>query len=311
MRTPLLLTLSLVACGGTAPTDATVATTSAGAEAGPAEGQYSILLSRPSRVGETYREHIVHRRARGRRVTVNGAVAEETAEELELEMVSTVRVLAVASNGATTLLEHHVESCVLRDANGERAVVPPGGVLRVTRVAGIAGEGAIELVGEALGQETTELLDMVISTTYSPRGDDGIFGSATPRRVGESWAIDRAAAAQDLNKIPSIRVREDQLSGSTTLHAVEEIDGVPCLVIQAELTAANIDMPNAPEGTTLESAQIQARMGGAFPVDEHLGRLREVEELVMDVRMRIPRPEGGDAIMEVRSADLEIVEIAR
>lgn len=306
----LALTLGLVACGSSpAPVDSP-ASTRAGEEA-PPEGTYRVVLTRPARMGETYREHTVHRRAFGRRVSVNGAVIEETAEEVEVEILTAARVVEVTASGRATVIEHRIEGCVARDANGERAIVPAGSVVRVTRVPHGSQEGTIELVGGTLTEEDVDLLRTVFSTSYSPRGDDAIFGSDEPRRVGETWPIDTAAAATDLNKIPSLRLREEDLGGATALRAVETIDGVPCLIVEAEIHAQNLQMEPPPEGATVESAQMVARTAGAFPTDPGIGRLRDAEEMLMEIRMRVARPDGSTALVEIRSVETESSEFAR
>lgn len=313
MRHALLSLLLLAGCGSpAAPSDdarATSAETTGGAR-GDAD-LHEIQLSRPSAPGDTYRMHTVHTRSTQQVVTVSGQVVQRQDEEQVLDLTARVQVREVNARGAAMLRDYEVERLVVRDASGERELLPAGSVIRVTRVPRGEGEGSIELVGGELSEADTELLDMIFSTSISPVGDDGVFGTDQPRRVGERWPIDAAVAARDLNKMPELEVAEDQVSGHTTLEAIEEVNGVECQRIRAELRAEGFAMSGMPEGSTVEHADMTARMSGAFPTDPSLGRLQEEEALEMNMRMRIPDETGREARLEMRFQRHETSEYER
>lgn len=302
MRYHLLATLLLVACGSAAP-QAAPATSS------PAEADtYPILLSRRSQAGESYGEHTVHVQRQVRVVSVNGAVAQEMVEESTLELRSRVRVREVNELGQPTLLDHEITELVVRDQeHGERTIVPPGSVLRVTRQPRSEGEGSIELVGGQLDEADAETIDILFSTTISAVGDDGVFGTDERRRPGETWSIDAATAAQDLSKMPQLDLAEDQVSGQTTFERIEDVGGLPCMRIRAEMRAEGFAMAGMPEGTTIEHTELAATMTGAFPVDPGVERLEESEHLDMHMRMRL----ANGAVLDMRFDNTQTSEYER
>ncbi len=312
MRTAALLTTLafLAACGSPSPAEPAPAGPTSGAEETSAEteeGLYPIRLSRSAQVGDRYREHTVHARRMVRSVSVPGRQAEQSEDVAEVEILARVLVRAVNTQGKPTEMDYEIERCVRRDPSGEHEVVPAGSVVRLTRMPRSEGEGSIELVGGALSDGQHDSLDMVMSTTVSPNTDDMVFGSEAPRRVGESWPIDGALAAQDLNKMPEFEIGRDQVTGQTTLVAAEDVEGVPCLRLRAEMRAQGFSMTGLPEGSATERAELTATMTGDLPTDTAMGTLAEVEEMQMRLRLRVP----GGATIDLEVADREASEYER
>ncbi|MEZ4337639.1 MAG: hypothetical protein R3B82_13555 [Sandaracinaceae bacterium] len=81
--------------------------------------------------------------------------------------------------------------------------------------------------------------------------------------------------------------------------------------MRAELTATDLEIEGLPRGGGTDVAQIVVHMSGAFPTDSSVGRLRETEELRMEVRMHVIRPDGTTAEVEIRSLDEESTELTR
>ncbi|MFK7988028.1 MAG: hypothetical protein AB8I08_18555 [Sandaracinaceae bacterium] len=293
---PAVFCGALSACGAPAASSSTPAAPTMEVEDG-----HTIQLTRPAAVGDRFQERGLFTRRRQQRVTVDGQAVEEETTEQVLEMALSTQVMEVNARGAAMVTVHTVERAVLRDANGESQVVPVGSVIRVRRVvrSGSGEEGSIELVDGTLSEEALDVLDMAFSTTVSPTGDDDVFGTDTPRQVGDSWPIDTGRAAQDLNKIPSITIAEGQVTGQTQLQSVEEVRGVRCLIVRGEMRAEGFDLSNLPEGSEVTTSQMDIVMIGALPLDTEIHRLAEATEMRMHVRVELPAAEGRSAQMEM------------
>jgi hypothetical protein len=287
----LFAALVLGACGAPSPVAGPQAP-----EAAP--GGYPIQLSRPSRAGDSYGIDIVAQSERRMRISVGGAIVEETDEARHLELHGTVRVRAVSATGRETVRDIEIVRCVGSDASGEREIAPAGSVLHVVASDRDDVEGGIELVGGALSEADLEILSLALSTSVRSAGDDEVFGTRVPQAIGARWPINVRLAASDLNKAAEMEVRPEQMSGTTTLSAREDVDGVECLIVRAQLDARGFTVAIGEDAVT-EHAEMRAQLEAALPLDMAVQRVRDREALQMQMRVRFVDEGGQDGLAEM------------
>ncbi len=70
-------------------------------------------------------------------------------------------------------------------------------------------------------------------------------------------------------------------------------------------------MPEMPEGSTTDRAEMTATMIGLLPTDARVDALAEEEEMTMSVRVRVPAGPDGDAQLAIDMIEREITEYQR
>lgn len=317
-RDNTLIALSLLAfgCGGTATTATdTQAAVSVGGEANVetipalpnATTAHPVALHRRAEVGQTSRETGVQTRRQYQRVLVGSRVVREENNESTLDFDISSVVLAVTEGGNAQLIEATIHRAQLRTNNGTSEVVPSGTVVRISRVPNSSGEGTISGVDYTVSEEAADILDRVLSTTYSePHNDNDIFGSQTPRTIGETWPADHAKAAQMLDSLPAISLGPDAtVQGNTQLLRSLSVDGVPSLEFQYSLEANGATIDGMPPGSEFRRSTFALSSRRSLPADPTQPEFGDRhDQMRMDMEILLPASRGGGRpLLQMRMED--------
>jgi len=218
--------------------------------------RYSIKLDLHERAGLTY--HLVASStdtttAEG---TSNGQTVTKAEDKVTVEMVANVTVLEAASGWAArkrfTILSSRVIS-----ADRISPILPNGTVV----VASIQnGQTVYEANGKLVDEQTAGLFRPVISLHVVGVGDDDLFGTRTPRRVGERWPINENPMKKLLKEIGAQGGRQ-QIAGTGILEKVENNH----TFVRISMNVNDVLLPIRPELTT-EAGGIQNELWGRFPL---------------------------------------------
>ena len=221
------------------------------AVAGPAPAQttktapdkaYPIQIERPARKGlrETVelvlanlhtdetkwqdRDPVVTHRAAGGRLVAD-------VEVLDADDKGDARALALTIRVLTRLDE--------KGKDVRKPVLPAGTKL----VAKLHGEKTLfSINGNPVREDVEAVLSRLIY--LAPPGKaidhDALYGSRTPRRVGESWPVNAKAVVEAFGR-RDMRIDEDDVSGTVKLAAVEEYEGQPVLRVEANLDVKHFE----------------------------------------------------------------------
>jgi hypothetical protein len=219
---------------------------------------YVVKLSRPDKVGLKYR--LEARETKKQSMAIHKGAAELKKEESRTTVIlhAVVEVLKVTAKGEPLEKKVTIEKFV--DAKDE-PLLKKGDVVTAKTV---AGKTVYRMEKRDLDGRAAEFLgDLVKTKTTSSADDDAVFGSKTPRKVGESWKIDAKPLAKDL------KLKPENIGGTVTLEAVEKHAGQNCLRI-----AIDLKMDAVPPGAKLamngfkaKSADVRMKIGGLVPVD--------------------------------------------
>lgn len=269
----------MTACGGTTPLEtATVETKLAGSPAAKGD-RHRIVLSRPSHVGDKFRS--TSKLDRSERTTrVEG---ERTLEDAEREhgvyLADEEEVLAVDEHHVWTKLRMTVKSLRVTEPKGESELLPAGAVLEFTRQQGFV-EGDITCDEIELARETRDALEEIVSIDEVTLTNDDGFGTAEPRAVGESWKVASARLAADLGPFTT---SADLIDGKTTLVAVREDRGVPCMEV-ATRWVARFTGSDPAMGPAIDSGEKVTDFTEVYPLDVkamlHKGTSKTTTKLV-------------------------------
>lgn len=232
MTKHVLISISLLvclACGGGAATTPAAATTTPGTSP-----QYQVVLHRPLSPGNKFRVLVEARQRVEGTDSASGAVAAqstEIAKDVKLELAGTVTIREVDKDGRATSALLQIETFKHTDTGKE--LLPTG-----TSVDAVLGQGRYNLMVN--GQPRPELqrpLDLVfpLHRPGSPLGDE-LFGSKTPRQIGDSWSVAKSTVAESMED-EGYTVKETDLSGETRLMGTTSVNGEECLELNAKLHA--------------------------------------------------------------------------
>ena len=286
-----LLVFLLVGCS----TQTTVEDPSSPVETGGSVDGYVIQLDRRHEVGDRVRWEQRVENAETQRMLVQGEVANENGSITRGELLATVEVLEVDANGEVIRADFTIER-LQADRNGQVAELPAGSVVTVTRSAEPDG-GSFALGGAPVDEPTDELLEVFFSKKLG--GDvNGVFGSSTPRQVGDGWPMDVDRFLADFaDRGSPMELARESIEGAGELVAVEDLDGTEVLHLVLATTARITGIENMPGEVT--AGELTMSMEGLWPTDGVSPQRSQTTTMVMQVEADAEDPEVGPFTMQI------------
>jgi hypothetical protein len=229
-----------------------------------ANDRATIVLHRRVTVGQ--RKHIT---AEGTadsalRVSVGSEVVQDTHRIIRVTLDAESTVLAIDEHGKATAERLVIARFTRAEGDATQADVVPAGTIMEIHRAPRSEDARVLVAGAAAGEAIVEALDAVTSVRSGGATDDDFFGSARPRRVGESWNADGAAMSADLHAASGI---EAAVTGRATFTGREQVDGVDCVAVDARIEGNVTALPGLPPNSTVRVGRLVSSFRGAFPTD--------------------------------------------
>jgi hypothetical protein len=233
-------------------------------DAQPRQGaeRHAIRLHRPRVVGARARIELEGEKHQRLERRAGNAWEAQRNEDTFVSLRAEERVLAVNGIGKVTSADYVIETFEVRRGDQRTSPLPRGTVLHVERTP--TGQAQMMVSGQPVATDVAEALSIVISGKASEVSDDQVFGSETPRRVGERWRMMDAIAERDLAREAHLEV---DLSGEAQLVELTTAEGMPCVVVSATMNGRLNALPNLPPSATFESGAIAITQRGVFPTD--------------------------------------------
>ena len=251
------------------------------APAAAADEAYPIKLHPPSKAGDEYDVEIKWT-LRGKSVSVDDFFHPVELKEA-LTLTARIKVDSVNDQGATVKKTLTVRKFVGLDG---KELVAPGEVINLSLFAGkdhhVFQDG--RAMAPALAQALQTLFPPMPQKTIVTLDD--IWPSKTPRKVGESWAIDPKAAAE------LFTTQTQDIGGQATLKAVEQLPGGGrALRLEATALGRRAEPARLPSGAAMGLALMELKWDGLLPLEADVS----VRQEVMTLKMSIPLNSGGVA----------------
>jgi len=203
-------------------------------------------------------------------VTASGQLLNKATDNVTVEIMANVTVVE-AANGWATRKRFTILSSKVSRGNRTSAILPDG----IEVIALIQnGQTVYEVNNQLIDEETAVLLRTVIGLHLVNVGDDEMYGTSTPRRIGQTWPVNSDAVKKLLKDIGA-EGGKLEVTGRGILERVEN-DHV---YVRSSVNVKDVLLPIRPELTT-ESGEIQTELWGRFPVlndditREHNGTIR-------------------------------------
>ncbi len=247
--------------------------------------RYEIRFHRPSAVGARARIEVEGSKQMTMERRAGRATETVRDDTTQVRFVAVERVVAVNASAKPTTLEYTIEAFEVTHAGTRSTPLPAGTVLTVERATQPGTEPHLRVNGREVSEEVASALAIVITRRTSETNDDDVFGSSTPRRVGERWNVNAALAQQELARggAPEMRLRGDvRATGLTT------IDSVECLELRVSMRGQLSGIPNMPPQATFRSGTMELSVEGALPTDGTSRARRGGISMTLDVTFSVP-----------------------
>ena len=302
---PILLVLGALAgaCGGSAPRGS--------GTSGGESATYPIHLQRAHHVGERYLlvDEVTQREERT--VTAGGQVLESVDRTTTVRLAAAVEILEVDEHGKAARLRYQVQSCERSGGGSNETLLRQGQVVEVATAANRE-DARVTIGGAPATDEQLDALDAVLTLTRSGKDEDALFGSTTPRAVGDSWQPDLAAIAEDLGTASPFRLDPSHMSGSVRLVERRNEGPVAGLVVETSLEATDATMDGLPPGTNIRRGEVSMELGGFYPLEESMPPLVQTTQLVVSLGIDVPTPAGtADLTMRMTMQERSRIEPVR
>ena len=97
--------------------------------------------------------------------------------------------------------------------------------------------------------------------------DDEIFGTAIPRKIGDTWPIDASAAVKNAAE-SGVSIPEGHLTGTVSLVSKGKVGSSDCLNLRGEIKADGVSGGDLPPGMTLDEGKLEATFRGCGTMQE-------------------------------------------
>jgi hypothetical protein len=229
----------------------------------PEQRSYEIKWHRPARVGDAWAVHF--EREVGVVADVkssNPTDATHLQQQLDhFDLTGKLEVTRVDGRGYQTAVVLTIKKFTGPDG---RDLVASGKSIEVITSGGDL-KCALRGGGSIAGDAVDAIKDMFWAGNTGGAKTDALYGSASPRSVGESWPINAAGIAAD-NTQPKMQVQAKDVAGLTTLKELGQMNGTPLMWVE-NATTAQLHIEGVPFGFKVDRAEMKTSMKSLLPLD--------------------------------------------
>lgn len=217
---------------------------------------YRITLDLHEKAGLVYHLVATSTDSTTAEATSSGKLLNKAEDKKTVEMVANVTVVDAANGWATRKRFTVLSSKIIR-ADQTKPIVPNG-----TEVVAFIQNGrtVYEVNNKLVDEETAGAFRVVIGLHLASVGNDDMFGTATPRRIGESWPVSVDAMKKLLKEVGA-QGGAQEITGTGILEKVENNHAF----VRSSVNVTDVLLPIGPELTT-ESGEIQTELWGRSPL---------------------------------------------
>lgn len=268
-----------------APSAPSAPSPDAAKEAPPATPQkQKITLDRAHQVGNRYTVVANGESKQVMEMSANGQPIPQQSktEQFSASLEANFEVVAVSESGKCSKGTLEIKTLQRTDAGA----AGPRVLLENATIVGTASATGVDWVNgdtpvEAEVAATLELFSLVSKDKAQSANEDILFGTDQEVSPGDSWPIDGQAIAESFGADTGMGLDPQSVAGTMTLEKLETVGGIQCQIISGEVTMELNEFPGLPAEAAIKNGTMTVEIGGAFPVDTSLARLRESMSMSM------------------------------
>lgn len=255
-----------------------VSATSTVTHAEQSDATYVVRFQEYSKVGDRTKEELRAQQTIKRTILKDEQVVFQQEETNSIEIDAVVEVLEVNEQKQETKCRYVIDRAILKTKDGELSILPEGA--EFIAQAGEEEDSFTGPEGERLPEIAQRTLPRVISFSAEGSQMDRLFGSDTPRRVGDSWPADKKALVA-MAKARGTEALEEDVEGTATLVAAREHDGKTLLDLEFR-AHFEISEPTSPVPVAdPESAEVTVAQKVTTPASSSDGLLSQTHTITM------------------------------
>jgi hypothetical protein len=223
---------------------------------------YPIVPDRPVKVGDVCDSRWVVERTTTVSISAGGQEMPPKVDKVAGEIAGRMEIKEIFPDGDPKVILLTVKT--FKNTADKTDEVAANKVIEITRSADPATAKLTD--GGDLSAAALALLQEAFSSHHDGPSDNDVFGSKTPRAVGDKWPVDAKKAAEQAAK-SDVKLKAEDISGEMTLKGVEKVNGADALRVEGSMTAKNARPGNLPEELVLSMSDLTTTMSGLFPTD--------------------------------------------
>ena len=219
--------------------------------------RYSIKLDPHEKAGQTYHLVATTTDSTTAEATASGQLLEKAEDSFSVGLWANVTIEEASSSGWATRKRFTVLSSKVTRAGSTSLILPNG-----TEVIALIqnGQTVYEVNQKLVNEEIAGYFRAVIGLHLASVADDDMYGTSTPKKVGESWTIGVDAMKKLLKEIGA-QGGKQEITGTGILEKVENNHAF----VRSSVNVKDVLLPIRPDLTT-ESGEIQTELWGRFPL---------------------------------------------
>lgn len=226
---------------------------------------YPIRMHRPERVGDRVQATIEARSSVMIHVYDETDVIEESFEDVTYTFAGEIKNLAVGTNGLAWKIEITIDHLIRKKDNKDTSLLPHNTVVVVWD----DGSDQQCTVGETpLDDATRRPLGIMFALRRKQTTADQLYPAGTPKRLGETWSVDRDVAAREAAEY-GLSIDPENITGQATLTAVTGPPNARIIQILTETTSRRAILAQ-PGPFGLKTVTHMHRADLHYPVDAFL-----------------------------------------
>lgn len=259
---------------------------------------YTVRLDRPCKKGERYRISGSASSSVKRTFTAEGKVITET-EGFNAEFGADGTAVELGSDGKLIKETLTINYCRVHKDGNTRQPFPKGTVVVTVRE---NGHRVFRVAGQPVDKQFEELLEAMteISSSQGGPSSDDIFGTTEPRKVGDSWSVNTAAAVKSLYEDTKILASQEDTHGVVTIEKKIACGNEDCLLISGSLDSDLITIQT--DELNMDSGESHFRFSETYPVDTAHRSVDRSYEMQMRLSGKVrPDPKGPELQVEMKN----------
>lgn len=257
--------------------------------------RYSIHLDQPQKAGSKYHLSAISTQTRKLEVKVADNIVQNNSEGFTLELSAEVTIVEANPSGWARRMSVRIGTSRFKRGTITAPLLPPDTMVLASIENGTT---VYRVNGKPVDEAIASALKSVISLHVSSVGNDALFGTPSPKRVGDTWKVN-IDFVHTLLKEMQANAEGAQILGSSKLVKVEQGH----LNILGTLYIMNAVLP-APSGFTPESGEIRSELKGRYPIRPGSHDWGEVSTITirMTDKGHLESGEAATFMMEYKSA---------
>jgi hypothetical protein len=222
---------------------------------------YQVKLNRPHKVGESFTLQIQYSRIDNLKIVHGTRQLREDKSSSLFDFSAKTTVTNVDNQGRIAGLSAEVIDFKVTFDGGKEDVLPKNSKIKAMAV---GAQKDFTVDGKTPEDRVAEVLDSILPIAAGGPTDDEIFGTPEKKTVGESWPINPAKLAEDMQD-PGMTINKDNIQGTSTLSEVNKEGGY--MNVTAKAVVKDIPVP-FPYGHTQRSGTGTLQFSGRYPLEQ-------------------------------------------